>query len=82
MGQPPPLLSLHLSHVAENDIGAEGCIALSSSLVHLPHLKELNLSGKLFLIPAVLVAALLLGAEFVLFYSVWNGSCAAVSFDF
>ena len=82
MGPPPPLLTLHPSHVAANGIGSEGCIALSSSLVYLSHLKELNLSGKLFLIPAVLVAALLLGAEFVLFDSVWNGSCAAVSFDF
>ena len=34
------------------------------------------------MIEADLVETLLLGAEFVLFYSVENGSCAGVSFDF
>jgi hypothetical protein len=31
---------------------------------------------------AVLFVTLLLGSEFVLFYSVGNGSCACVSFNF
>ncbi len=51
------------SHIADNVIGAEGCIALSSSLVHLPQLKELWLSGKCFLIQRVVVVALLSAAE-------------------
>ena len=34
------------SHIAGNSIGDAGCIALSSSLVHLSHLKVLNLGGK------------------------------------
>jgi hypothetical protein len=81
LGPAPQLLTLHPSHVAENSIGDEGCIALSSSLVHLSHLEVLNLGGKC-LIPAVLFVTLLLGAEFDLFYPVGNGSSASVSFDF
>jgi hypothetical protein len=34
------------SRIAGNCIGEAGCIALSSSLVHLSHLKELHLSSK------------------------------------
>ena len=48
LGPPPPLLTLHPSHVAVNEIGSEGCIALSSSLAHLSHLKALGLLGKCF----------------------------------
>ena len=40
------LCAFHPSHIAGNSIGDAGCIALSSSLVHLSHLKELHLSGK------------------------------------
>ena len=34
------------SHIADNSIGEAGCIALSSSLVHLSHLKVLYLGSK------------------------------------
>ena len=34
------------SHIAGNSLGDAGCIALSSSLVHLSHLEVLNLFGK------------------------------------
>ena len=34
------------SHIAANFIGDAGCIALSSSLVHLSHLEVLDLDGK------------------------------------
>ena len=37
------LCAPHPSHIADNSIGEAGCIALSSSLVHLSHLKELRL---------------------------------------
>ena len=63
MGPPPPLLPLHPSHIAGNGIGAEGCIALSSSFVHLSHLEVLNLGGKCFWIKRVIVVALLSAAE-------------------
>ena len=63
MGPPPPLLPLHPSHIADNRIGAEGCIALSSSLVHLSHLKELGLGGKCVWIQRVVVVVLLSAAE-------------------
>ena len=46
-----------------NRIGDEGCIALSSSLVHLSHLKELRLDRKCFWIQRVVVVALLSAAE-------------------
>ena len=64
MGPPPPLLPLHPSHIAGNGIGAEGCIALSSSLVHLSHLEVLDLNGECFWIQRVVVVALLWAAEF------------------
>jgi hypothetical protein len=64
LGPPPPLLPLHPSKIAGNDIGDEGCIALSSSLVHLSHLQKLNLGCKCFWIPRVVVVALLWAAEF------------------
>ena len=64
MGWPPPLLPLHPSHIAGNGIGDEGCIALSSSLVHLSHLEVLYLVGKCFWIQRVVVVALLSAAEF------------------
>ena len=63
MGPPPPLLPLHPSHIAGNGIGTEGCVALSSSLVHLSHLKELDLNSKCFWIQRVVVVALLSAAE-------------------
>ncbi len=37
------LCAPHPSHIADNRIGDAGCIALWSSLVHLSHLKALNL---------------------------------------
>ena len=40
------LCAPHPSHIAGNSIGEAGCIALSSSLVHLSHLKELYLGSK------------------------------------
>ena len=40
------LCAPHPSHIAANYIGDAGCIALSSCLVHLSHLIELNLIGK------------------------------------
>ncbi len=64
MDPPPPLLPLHPSHIAGNGIGDEGCIALSSSLVHLSHLKVLDLYSKCFWIRRVVVVALLWAAEF------------------
>ena len=63
LGPPPPLLPLHPSHIAGNGIGAEGCIALSSSLVHLSHLEELYLFSTCFWIQRVVVVALLSAAE-------------------
>ena len=63
MRPPPPLLPLHHSHIADNGIGAEGCIALSASLVHLSHLKELHLNSKCVWIQRVVVVVLLSAAE-------------------
>ena len=40
------LCAPHPSHIAGNSIGEAGCIALSSCLVHLSHLKALGLRGK------------------------------------
>ncbi len=34
------------SHIADNSVGEAGCMALSSSLVHLSHLEVLRLGGK------------------------------------
>ena len=40
------LCAPHPSHIAVNSIGDAGCIALSSSLVHLSHLEVLDLGCK------------------------------------
>ena len=40
------LCAARTSHIAGNSIGEAGCIALSSSLLHLSHLERLNLGGK------------------------------------
>ena len=40
------LCAPHPSHIADNSIGEAGCIALSSSLVHLSHLEKLDLCSK------------------------------------
>ena len=40
------LCAPHPSHIAGNSIGEAGCIALSSSLVHLSHLIKLSLNSK------------------------------------
>jgi hypothetical protein len=64
LGPPPPLLPLHPSHIADNGIGDEGCIALSSSLVHLSHLEKLDVGRKFFWIQRVVVVVLLSAAEF------------------
>ena len=40
------LCAPHPSHIAGTSIGEAGCIALSSSLVHLSHLEVLNLNSK------------------------------------
>ncbi len=40
------LLPLHTSQIAGNRIMAKGCIAFSSSLVHLSHLEVLNFGSK------------------------------------
>jgi hypothetical protein len=44
------LCAPHPSHIADNSIGDAGCIALSSCLVHLSHLKVLGLGGKFVLL--------------------------------
>ncbi len=60
------------SHIAGNDIGDAGCIALSSSLVHLSHLKVLNLFGKFVVWSGVFVVILVFGADFVLLiFGMW-----------
>jgi hypothetical protein len=53
------------SHIAANSIGDAGCIALSSSLVHLSHLEELHLSGKFVLWSGVLVAIDVFACDFL-----------------
>ena len=40
------LCAPHPSHIEGNSIGDAGCIALSSSLVHLSHLEVLHLGSK------------------------------------
>ena len=60
------LCAPHPSHIAGNSIGDAGCIALSSCLVHLSHLKQLYLSGKCIIWSGVFVVMLVLGADFVL----------------
>jgi hypothetical protein len=54
------------SHIAGNSIGDAGCIALSSSLVHLSRLKVLTLYGKFVVWSGAFVVTLLFGADFVL----------------
>ena len=85
MGPPPPLLPLHPSHIAGNRIGAEGCIALSSSLVYLSHLEVLFLTGKCFWIQRGIVVALLSAAEFAfvaLSRACFMRFCLILVFDF
>ena len=53
------------SHIADNDIGDAGCIALSSSLVHLSHLEVLNLFSKFIVWSGAFVVILVFGADFV-----------------
>ena len=40
------LCAPHPSHIADNSIGDAGCIALSSCLVHLSHLKVLKIDSE------------------------------------
>jgi hypothetical protein len=60
------LCAPHPSHIAGNRIGDAGCIALSSCLVHLSHLKVLHLNSKFVVWSGAFVVILLLGADFVL----------------
>ncbi len=64
MGPPPPLLPPRPSHIADNRIGAEGCIVVLSSLVHLSDLEALVFNRKCFKIQRDVVVALLSAAEF------------------
>ena len=60
------------SRIADNSIGEAGCIALSSCLVHLSHLKVLNLGSKFVVWSGVFVVMLVLGADFVLLmFGMW-----------
>ena len=60
------------SHISDNGIGDAGCIALSSCLVHLSHLKELHLRGKFVVWRGAFVVILGLGADFVLLmFGMW-----------
>ena len=66
------LCAPHPSHIAGNYIGQAGCIALSSSLVHLSHLKELNLGCKFVVWSGAFVVMLVLVADFVvLMFGMW-----------
>ena len=66
------LCAPHPSHIAVNSIGDAGCIALSSCLVHLSHLKKLHLGGKFVVWDGAFVVILLLGADFVLLmFGMW-----------
>ena len=66
------LCAPHPSHIADNSIGDAGCIALSSSLVHLSHLKELDLGSKFVVWSGAFVVILVLGADFVLLmFGMW-----------
>ncbi len=56
------------SHIADNSIGEAGCIALSSSLVHLSHLEVLGLNGKFVLWIRVFVAIVVFACDFVLLF--------------
>ena len=59
------LCAPHPSHIAGNSIGEAGCIALSSSLVHLSYLEELDLIGKFVVWSGAFVVILVFGADFV-----------------
>ena len=63
------LCTSHPSHIAGNYIGDAGCIALSSSLVHLSHLKVLGLKCK----PIVYSRALAVVWGSLLILCVWLG---------
>ena len=66
------LCAPHPSHNAANSIGEAGCIALSSCLVHLSHLKVLHLSSKFVVWSGAFVVILVLGADFVLLmFGMW-----------
>ena len=66
------LCAPHPSHIAGNSIGEAGCIALSSCLVHLSHLKVLGLGGKFVILSGASVVMLVLGADFVLLmFGMW-----------
>ena len=66
------LCALHPSHIADNGIGEAGCIALSSCLVHLSHLKVLDLDCKFVVWSGAFVVMLVLGADFVLLmFGMW-----------
>ena len=54
------------SRIAGNLIGEAGCIALSSSLVHLLHIQELHLDSEFVAWSGAFVVILLFGADFVL----------------
>jgi hypothetical protein len=68
------------SHIAGNKIGEAGCIALSSSLVHLSHLKELNLDSKFVWWSRVFVGMAVFACDFVLLFWVGYG-CEGWGFD-
>ena len=53
------------SHIADNFIGDAGCIALSSSLVHLSHLKVLHLGSEFVVWSGASVVNIDFGADFV-----------------
>ncbi len=60
------------SHIAVNSIGKAGCIALSSSLVHLSHLEVLYFSSKFIVWSGAFVVILVFGADFVvLIFGMW-----------
>ena len=66
------LCAPHPSHIAGNDIGEAGGIALSSCLVHLSHLEVLNLQGKFVVWSGAFFVMLVLGADFVLLmFGMW-----------
>jgi hypothetical protein len=66
------LCAPHPSHIADNRIGEAGCIALSSCLVHLSHLKELDFRSEFVVWSGVFVVMLVLGADFVLLmFGMW-----------
>ena len=67
------LCAPHPLHIADNFfIGDAGCIALSSSLVHLSHLKVLGLGSKFVVWSGAFVVMLVLGADFVLLmFGMW-----------